>query len=210
MAKQNPEVDLYLQAGCGRCDYYNTPQCKVNDWRKVMLRLRDILHQTELVEERKWGVACYTDSGKNIVLLSTLKDCATLNFLKGVLINDSHKLLVSPGENSQSARYMKFHTVEEVESSRETIIQYISEAIKNERTGKQVDFKQKNELEFPQELLDFFESDSKFKKAFYSLTPGRQRGYTLFFTAPKQSKTRISRIEKNVDKILAGNGIHDR
>lgn len=210
MAKQNPEVDHYLQAGCGRCDYYNSPQCKVNNWRKVMFCLRDILHQTELIEESKWGVACYTDSGKNIVLLSALKDCATLNFLKGVLITDTHNLLVSPGENSQSARYMKFYTVEEVETQIEIIRQYISEAIKNEQEGKQVDFSQKHELEFPEELLSFFEKDTQFKEAFLTLTPGRQRGYTLFFTAPKQSKTRISRIEKNIDKILAGKGLQER
>ena len=129
--------------------------------------------------------------------------------MKGSLLNDAENLLVKPGENSQSGRYMKFSNAPEIIEKSKIIKAYIYKAIEIEKSGLEVDFKAKNELVFPEELLHKFEEDKSFKKAFLALTPGRQRAYNLHFTGAKQSQTKISRIEKYKDRILLGKGIND-
>jgi uncharacterized protein YdeI (YjbR/CyaY-like superfamily) len=170
--------------------------------------LRDIILENDITEERKWGVPCYTDNGKNIILLSALKDSATISFLKGSLINDAHGMLIAPGKNSQSARYMKFTSVQEIKKAKPIIVDYIKQALEIERNGTKVAFK-KDDEPIPEELTAAFKKQPELKTAFYALTPGRRRGYLLYFNQAKQSTTKVSRIQKYIPVILDGKGIHD-
>lgn len=204
----NPLVDKYLVDGCMRCKYGGTPRCKVNDWQEELRELRRIILDCGLNEEVKWSAPCYTHKGKNILMLSALKDFAVISFFKGSLLSDAQGLFVAPGENSQAARYIKITDPRQIVELEKEIKASIFEAIEVEKAGLKVPFK-KNPEPIPQELLVRFEQDPNFKSAFEALTPGRQRGYIIHFSQPKQSATRVSRIEKCIPKILAGEGLHD-
>ena len=204
----NPQVDKYLIDGCMRCKFGGTPRCKVNNWKKELELLRKIVLQTHLKEELKWGAPIYTHNGKNIVSVGALKESANIGFFKGVLLVDPHKILQQQG-NLQSDRILKFTDIAEIEKIKEIIKSYIIEAIAIEESGKKVEFK-KNPEPIPPELIQAFEADPAFKKAFYALTPGRQRGYTIHFSQPKQEQTRIGRIEKCKEQIFNGVGLNDR
>lgn len=201
-------VEDYFSDGCGRCTLFATPACKVNIWREQLLIARSIIQECGLKEEAKWGAPCYTLEEKNILMLSALKDWVIISFFKGALLEDPAGMLVRPGENSQAARMLKFRDSKEIIDKKEQIKAFIAQAIDIEKQGKKVEFKK--ELDpLPLELLDKFEEYPELEKAFFSLTPGRQRGYILFFSQPKQSQTRINRIEKYLEKILQGEGMHD-
>lgn len=202
----NAKVDAYLIDGCGRCNLYRTPQCKVNFYREAIRHLRVIVLQSGLKEELKWSQPCYTYNGKNVLLLATFKNYCFLSFFKGALLKDEQKILYSPGVNSQATRQLRFTTLSEVVDQNNFIMAYIKEAIELEKANAKVAFKAKEELLFPDELIQKMESDPAFKQAFLDLTPGRQRGYILHFTAAKQSSTRSARIEKSVHKIMQGKG----
>ena len=204
----NPQVDKYLIDGCMRCKYGGTPQCKVHNWREELEMLRQIVLETGLTEEIKWGAPVYTHKGKNIVSVGALKESANIGFFKGVLLTDKHKILQQQG-NLQSDRIIKFTNVKDIEKVKDVLKEYVLEAIEIEESGKKVEFK-KNPEPIPDELLQAFEQNPAFKKAFYSLTPGRQRGYIIYFSQAKQSKTRISRIEKYKEYILNGIGLNDK
>jgi uncharacterized protein YdeI (YjbR/CyaY-like superfamily) len=204
----NPQVDKYLIDGCMRCKYGGTPQCKVNNWREELELLRQIVLETGLKEEIKWGVPVYTSHGKNIVSVGALKASANIGFFKGVLLTDKHKILQQQG-NLQSDRIIKFTKVDDIEKLKDVLKEYILEAIAIEESGKKVEFK-KNPEPIPYELLEAFEQDPAFKKAFYNLTAGRQRGYIIHFSQPKQSQTRIGRIEKYKEQIFKGIGLNDK
>ncbi|WP_400260849.1 YdeI family protein [Sphingobacterium sp. SG20118] len=204
----NTGVDQYLMDGCMRCKYGGTPQCKVNDWRNELELLRQIVLESGLKEEIKWGAPVYTHHGKNIVAVAALKHSANISFFKGVLLLDSHKILTQQG-NLQSDRIIKFTNTKEIERLRNVLISYLKEAISIEENGQKVAFK-KNPEPIPDELLQAFEQDANLEAAFYRLTPGRQRGYIIHFSQPKQSQTRVGRIEKNRQQILNGVGLNDR
>lgn len=204
----NPQVDKYLIDGCMRCKYGGTPQCKVNNWREELEILRQIVLETGLTEEIKWGAPVYTHNGKNIVSVGALKESANIGFFKGVLLTDEHKLLQQQG-TLQSDRIIKFTDVIEIEKVKDVLKSYILDAIAIETSGKKVEFK-KNPEPIPNELLEVFEQEPAFKKAFYDLTPGRQRGYIIHFSQPKQAQIRIVRIEKYKDQIFNGIGLHDK
>lgn len=210
MSKTNPEVDQYLVDGCLRCELGGTPACKVNDWQQELRALREILLETDLVEERKWGVPCYTHEGKNILILSAYKEHCVVSFFKGVLMKDPAQALVSPGANSQAVRYLKFTDLKQIQQMESIIKAYIAEAIEIEKAGLQVEFKDTSDFDIPEEFQILLSEDPALKLAFESLTPGRQRGYLLYFGGAKQSKTRASRIEKVIPKIMEGKGFHDR
>ncbi|MGY6546415.1 YdeI/OmpD-associated family protein [Arthrospiribacter ruber] len=203
----NPHVDKYLLDGCMRCKYGATPQCKVNNWRKELESLRQIVLATGLTEEIKWGAPVYTHNGKNIVSVGALKESATIGFFKGVLLADKYKILQQQG-NIQSARIIKFTNTEDIQKVKAILKSYILEAVAIEESGKKVEFK-KNPEPIPDELLEVFEQEPAFKKAFYDLTPGRRRGYIIHFSQPKQSQTRIGRILKYKEQIINGIGLHD-
>ena len=204
----NPKVDQYLIDGCMRCKYGGTIKCKVNRWKAELEFLRQIVIDTGLTEELKWGVPVYTDKGKNIVTVNALKESANIGFFKGVLLSDEHNILQQQG-NIQSDRLIKFSGIEEIEKLTDVLKDYIQEAIEIERSGKKVTFKKAPEP-IPDELLEAFENDTLLKTAFFKLTPGRQRGYIIYFSQPKQSKTRVNRIEKYKQQIFEGIGLHDK
>ncbi len=206
----NYKVDAYLENGCGRCKYFATPQCKVNRWRNVMQQLRKILLECNLTEELKWGVACYTFQNKNIVLLSAFKEFASLGFFKGALLKDAENLLERPGENSQSVHQLRFTDTTDVLAKESVIRRYVFEAIEVEKAGLQIRKKKTSDTDIPEELAKKFKEMPPLETAFKSLTPGRQRGYLIYFSQAKQPKTRTSRIEKYIPQILAGKGFHDR
>ena len=205
----NKSVDNYFLEGCGRCPLGATADCKVHNWTSELKLLRKIVLDCGLAEESKWGVPCYTYQAKNILVVSALIDYCCISFFKGSLLNDAENLLVKPGPNSQAARLFKFTNVEDIIKIEKDIIAYIFEAIEVEKAGLKVSFK-KNTEPIPEELELKFEEDHTLKNAFDMLTPGRQRGYVLHFSQPKQSKTRISRIEKCIPMILSGIGLHDK
>ncbi len=206
----NPKVDTYLSDGCGRCSFGGTPQCKVHSWSEELEKLRSIILDCGLTEELKWGVPCYTYQNRNIVLMSAFKNYCTISFFKGVLLKNTHDILDKPGENSQSVRQIRFTDSDNITELDSVLKAYINEAVEIEKSRLKVNFKAKKELVLPTELEQSFEDFPSLKTAFKSLTPGRQRGYVLYFSAPKQSKTRKSRIAKNMQKIFDGKGISGR
>ena len=206
----NPHVDEYLAHGCGRCSLYDTPKCKVFTWQDELKQLRLILSETELTEEVKWSNPCYTYQGKNVLMMACFKEFATIAFFKGALMKDPENLLEFAGKNSQSSKRFRFTSVDQIVALEPVIKAYVKEAIEVEKSGKKIESPDKKELEYPEELIAKFEEDPRLKEAFEALTPGRKRGYILYFDGAKQSKTKTSRIEKFIPKILEGKGFHDR
>ncbi len=210
MDKKPLTVDEYLKKGCGRCSYASTPQCKVNSWLQELKALRKIALKMNLHEEIKWGVPCYTSGKKNICIISAFKEYASISFFKGSLIKDPDNKLFSPGDHSQASRLLKFTNTNEIKRMEKTISSFISQAIEIEKKGLKVSFKSVDEYPIPEELNEIFLNNPRFEKAFKKLTPGRQKGYLIYFSQPKQSATRTSRIEKCMDKIFQGIGFFDR
>jgi uncharacterized protein YdeI (YjbR/CyaY-like superfamily) len=177
-------------------------------WKNEIQALRSVLLGSGLDEELKWGKPCFMFDGKNVAIIQPFKDHCSLMFFKGGLIKDTHKLLRSQGENTQSAMRLEFTGKDQI---KETVVKaYVKQAVAVEKAGLKADFKAKRELELPEELTRILKKDSKLAKAFHGLTPGRQRGYVLHFTGAKQSRTRTARIEKAIPRILEGKGIADR
>ena len=204
----NHKVDLYLEEGCGRCSLYRTPQCKVNHWPEELRQLRRIVLECGLDEEYKWSQPCYVFQKRNILLVTAFKEYAALAFFKGVLLADPGGILVAPGANSQSVRQVRFTDVKNILQLESVLKAYIFEAIEVEKMGLKVKFKQKAAA-LPDELQKKFDDIPELKTAFEALTPGRQRGYLLYFNQAKQSRTRESRIEKCMEKIFTGKGLND-
>ena len=209
MTTMNPKIDHYLQEGCGRCPLGGTPKCKVHAWQKELKSLREIVLACGLTEELKWKVPCYTSDGRNVAIVSALKNHATISFFKGALLTDPHGVLEQPGENCQAARVIRFTSVNAIRQLTPVLKAYIREAIQVEQSGLKVDFKAKDELVIPAELERKLDALPALRSAWEALTPGRQRGYVLYFSAAKQAKTRESRIEKYAPSILEGRGMHD-
>lgn len=209
MVNPNSKVDKYLIDGCMRCKFGATPKCKVNNWRVELETLRQLALQSNLTEELKWGVPCYTFNNKNVILIAAFKDYVSLSFFKGALLTDDQKVLQKHGESSQAVRFLKYTTTEQIVSQAEIIKSYISEAIRLEESEAKIEFKKQLEP-LPLELINIFNHDPELKSAFNSLTPGRQRGYIIYFSQPKQSQTRVTRIEKYRDKIINGEGLNDK
>ncbi len=182
---------------------------KDGKWHEVLNELRKIVLETGIIEELKWKQPCYTIDGSNLLMVSSFKDFAFVSFLNGSLLADNENILVKPGENSQFSRLMRFKNVEEVKKLKPTLLAYIYEAIEAHKAGiKPLVIKEKV-LEFPEELLEKFSVDNKFKTAFEALTPGRQRAYNIYFTGAKSSKARASRIESYSERIMNGKGFND-
>jgi uncharacterized protein YdeI (YjbR/CyaY-like superfamily) len=205
----NSKVDLYLEEGCGRCSFYRTPQCKVNDWAEELKHLRRIVLECGLDEAYKWSQPCYVYRNSHVLLVTAFIEYAAISFFKGALLADSDGILVAPGPNSQSARQIRFTNLKDILERESVLEAYIYEAIEVEKLGLKVNYKRKPEA-IPDELKKKFKEIPALKSAFEALTPGRQRGYILHFSQPKQSKTRESRIEKSMEKIFSGKGINDR
>lgn len=205
----NVLVDQILEVGCGRCKWGGTPKCKVHTWEKELPALRSILLECGLNEQVKWGMPCYTENDKNILILSPFKEYCALNFFNGALIDDNANLLTAPSENTQAGRQMRFTHIDQVTNQKDLIKQYIFQAIEVERQGLKVATKKVEEYPIPDELTVVFKSNPDFKSAFYQLTPGRQKAYLLHFAQPKQSATKTSRIEKAMPDIFDGKGLNE-
>jgi uncharacterized protein YdeI (YjbR/CyaY-like superfamily) len=182
---------------------------KAKKWKEETKFLREICLDCGLDEDFKWMHPCYTFKGKNIVLIHGFKDYCALLFHKGVLLKDSNNILITQTENVQSARQIRFTNLQEVVDLKAIIKTYIFEAIEVERAGLEVKMKKTSEFKMPDEFKKSLESNPKLKSAFNNLTAGRQRGYLLYFSQAKQSKTRESRIENSIPKILNGKGLND-
>ena len=191
----NPKVDALL----GRAER----------WREEFTELRRIALACQLTEEMKWGNPCYAIGGSNVVLIHGFKEYCAFLFFKGALLKDPKKLLIQQTENVQAARQIRFTNVGEITKLESALKAYIREAIEVEKSGLQVNYKKTSEFTMPAEFQSKLKKVPALKTAFKALTPGRQRGYLLHFSAPKQSKTREARIEKNLPKILKGKGLND-
>ena len=194
MSTPHPKVDAFVS--------------RAKKWRGEIQKIRSILLECGLDEELKWGKPCFQRDGKNIAIIQPFKDFCALMFFKGALLEDTHGLLRSQGENTQSALRLEFQS--EAEIKKTVLKSYVKQAIDAEKSGRKVDFKAKRQLELPDELTEFLQRDRRLAKAFDALTPGRQRGYVLYFMGAKRSETRTARIEKCIPKILEGLGFHDR
>ncbi len=191
----NPKVDWFFN--------------KSGKWQEAYQELREIVLDCGLTEELKWGCPCYTNEKSNIVLIHGFKDYCALLFMQGALLKDPKKILVQQTANVQSARQIRFTNVEEILKSKATIKAYIKEAIKNDKSSLKVEMKKTTEYEIPEEFNIALNEMPELKTAFYKLTPGRQRGYLLYFSSAKQSKTRMERVEKYIPKILDNKGLDD-
>lgn len=189
----NPKVDAFVN--------------RAKTWRGEIEKLRSILLECGLDEDLKWGKPCFQFEGSNVAIIQPFKEHCSLMFFKGALLEDTHGLLRSQGENTQSAMRLEFTSEAQIKKS--VLKSYVNQAIAVEKAGLKVDFKAKRELELPAELTEVFRKDPRLAKAFEALTPGRRRGYVMHFAAAKQSSTRISRIEKCAPKILAGVGFNE-
>ncbi|MGG3505219.1 YdeI family protein [Paenibacillus lautus] len=185
--------------------YFN----KLKKWKEEFNLLREIVLDCGLTEDFKWMHPCYTLDDKNIVLIHGFKDYCALLFHKGALLKDPHGILIQQTANVQAARQIRFTNVQEIDEMQLILKTYIVEAIEVEKAGLQVSFKKNTEYIIPEELESKFVEIQGLKTAFEALTPGRQRAYILHFSAPKQSKTRESRVEKYIPHILNGKGLND-
>lgn len=195
-ANLNPKVDIFIR--------------KEMKWQKEFVKLRKIALDCGLTEELKWGKPCYTFEGGNIVLLHGFKDYCAILFIKGALLKDAKGVLIQQTKNVQVARQIRFTNALEIIEMEPIVKAYIREAIKVEKAGLKVNHKETREFDMAEEFQRKLDKSPTLKKAFNALTPGRQRAYLLYFAAPKQSKTRESRIEKCMEQILHGKGLHDR
>ena len=179
-------------------------------WKEEMKLMREICLDCGLTEDYKWMHPCYSFQGKNVVLIHGFKEYCALLFHKGVLLKDTNNILIQQTENVQAARQIRFTSLQEIISIKPTIKSYIFEAIEVEKAGLEVKMKKTSEFDMPDEFKKALDNNADLKDAFNALTPGRQRGYLLHFSQPKQSKTRESRIEKCIPKIFEGKGLNDR
>jgi len=182
---------------------------KDSKWKKEYEQLRIIILNCDLIEELKWGQPCYTFQKKNIVLIHGFKEYCALLFFKGALLKDLKKILIQQTENVQSARQIRFMDVKEIMKLEKTLKTYIYEAVEVEEAGLKVELKKTSDFNIPAELQKKLNENKALKTAFNALTPGRQRAYIFYFSQPKQSKTRESRIEKSIRQILDGKGLND-
>ena len=191
----NPKVDFFFD--------------KNTKWQKEYEQLRIIILDCGLTEELKWGCPCYTFQKNNIVLIHGFKEYCALLFFKGALLHDAKSILIQQTENVQAARQIRFTNVREITKMKTTLKAYVYEAIEIEKAGLKVNFKKTAEYNIPEEFQNKLNKHAALKTAFQALTPGRQRAYIFYFSQPKQSKTRESRIEKCMQQILNGKGLND-
>lgn len=191
----NPKVDFFFN--------------KTGQWQTEFEKLRTIALKTELTEDLKWGCPCYTYEGKNIFLIHGFKEYCALLFFKGALMKDAENILIRQTENIQATRQIRFTNLQQIIDLENVLSDYIFEAVEIEESGAKVEMKKTHEFNIPEEFAQKLNENPELQKAFEALTPGRQRAYLLYFSSAKQSKTRISRIEKYIPEILNGKGLND-
>ena len=194
-SSMNPKVDFYFN--------------KEKKWQEEIEKLRTIILDCGLTEELRWGVPCYTFEKSNIVLIHVFKEYCAILFIKGSLLKDTKGILIQQTKNVQAGRQVRFTNLHEIIQLTPILQTYIHEAIEVEKAGLKVNFKKTTEFEIPEEFLNKLNEIPALKKAFDALTPGRQRAYIFYFSQPKQSKTRLARVEKYLKQILNGKGLDD-
>lgn len=195
-SKMNPKVDQFIKDELR--------------WKKAFVKLREIILSFNLVEEFKWSKPCYSLKDKNILLIHGFKEYCAILFMKGAILEDSRGILVQQTRNVQAGRQIRFKSLQEIIELESVIRDYVMKAIEVEKAGLEVTLKETGEFVMSDELLKAFQDMPELKIAFEKLTPGRQRGYLLKFSEPKQSKTRVARIEKYMAHILLGKGLNDK
>lgn len=191
----NPKVDFYFD--------------KAKKWQDELELLRDIVLDCGLTEELKWGSPCYTFENRNIVIVHAFKEYCALLFFKGALLSDPNGLLIQQTGNVQSGRQVRFTGKSAITKNKAALKAYVYEAVEVEKSGLKVPLKKTQDYAIPEEFQSALKAQPELKAAFEALTPGRQRAYLLYFAAPKQSKTRLSRIERSVQLIMDGKGLND-
>jgi uncharacterized protein YdeI (YjbR/CyaY-like superfamily) len=191
----NPKVDAFLK--------------RQDKWRAEFEKLREILLASGLTEELKWGQPCYADDGKNVALIHGFKEYCAILFHKGALLQDPKGVLIQQTKNVQSARQIRFTSVQEVSKLETTVKAYLRDAIAIERAGLKVQLKTTDQIELPAEFESKLAANAKLQTAFAALTPGRQRAYIFHFSQAKLSTTRAARVEKQIPRILEGLGLED-
>lgn len=191
----NPKVDEFLR--------------RSTKWQDEMARLRRIALDCGLTEELKWGKPCYAFHDRNVVIIQGFKDYCALLFFKGILLSDPQSILIRTGENTHEGRQIRFTGMEEIAALEPVLKSYVFEAVQVEKAGLKVPEREQVELAFPEEFQQKLDEFPALKTAFEALTPGRKRLYHIYFSEPKQAKTRLSRIEKCIPKILAGKGLNE-
>ena len=195
MNNTNPKVDAFLN--------------RTRKWHDEFEKLRKIILECHLTEELKWGNPCYTSQNRNVVLMHGFKEYCALLFFKGALLSDPEGILIRQTQNVQAARQIRFTSVREVVKLKPMVKAYIREAVEAEKSGRKMNFKKTEQFAVAEEFQNKLNERPALKRAFAALTPGRQRGYLLYFSSAKQSKTRASRVEKSMPRILAGKGLDD-
>lgn len=195
MNQANTQVDFYF--------------VKEKKWQKEIEKLRSIILDCGLTEELKWGTPCYTMNKHNIVLIHLFKEYCALLFFKGALLKDEKGILIQQTKNVQSARQIRFTNLKEITQNEKILKSYVYQAIEVEKAGLKVELKKTTAYEIAEEFKIKLDKNAKLKKAFYGLTPGRQRAYLLFFSSAKLAKTRQERVEKYIPQILKGKGMDD-
>ena len=229
------DVNAYFESGCGRCPKGGTPACKVHRWDRELALLRSWILETGLVEECKWGVPCYTQNGRNLVMLSALKDACVLSFLEGASLKDATGLLEKPGPNSVRDRVIRWRSWEALQGAEVVVKKLLQQHINGNPSAKRgspsaqgvqsrkTKGSPKKEShspekgsgstegtpDYPLELQTFMQAHPDFAQAFEALTPGRRRGYLLHFSGAAQSTTRLRRIETSRPKVMAGKGMQE-
>ena len=194
-SRMNPKVDSFFR--------------KAKKWQEETKELRMIILACGLTEELKWGCPCYTFQKSNIVLIHGFKEYCAVLFFKGALLHDADGILIQQTKNVQAARQIRFTDVREIVEMKAILKACIKEAIEVEKAGLKVKLKKTSEFTIPEEFQNKLDELPALKTAFYALTPGRQRAYLFYFAQPKQSKTRESRVEKCLRRILNGKGLND-
>ena len=222
------DVNAYFESGCGRCPKGGTPACKVHRWDRELALLRSWILETGLVEECKWGVPCYTQNGRNLVMLSALKDACVLSFLEGASLKDATGLLEKPGPNSVRDRVIRWRSWEALQGAEVVVKELLQQHINGSPRAQGVQSRKtkgspKKEShspekgsgstegtpDYPAELQTYMQAHPDFAHAFEALTPGRRRGYLLHFSGAAQSTTRLRRIETSRPKVMAGKGMQE-
>lgn len=202
-------IEHYFESGCGRCDRFATPDCSTRFWLDGLLNLRRICRDVGMSEHVKWGHPCYMHAGRNIVVMGAFREDFRLSFFNAALMRDPHGVLIGQGPNSAHPDCFKFDDVAQVVASEAVIREYLTEAMGYAEQGIRPP-KVERELELPDELVEALEADAELAEAFALLTPGRQRSYVYALNSAKTSATKVARIIKYRDKILAGKGALDR
>lgn len=203
------DIEEYFANGCGRCERFATPDCATRQWSAGLAALRQICLDAGLLECVKWGHPCYMHAGRNVVILGALRGDYRISFFHAALMQDPRGVLEKQGPNTRHADMIRFTSDSQVTEMKSTLASYLEEAMSYAEAGIKPP-KEQHELELPEELLDALCADPELSEAFHALTPGRQRSYVIHLSSAKKSATRVARITRFRDKILAGKGATER